>query len=210
MEKPATQPRLDRPDEDLAVADAHRRFGAGLRHYFLRRGVDHAHAEELAQQTWATLWQAVRTGRYDASRSALSTFLYAIAAKIWLRDRRAQGGRSRLSADAVAGSLLGTDADLAQAADFAELLDALRDCLSGRAGGLSPEVRAVLVGVARGESDRDLAKRLGVAPSTAHARRAGALAQLRQALSRRPPERGPDSSEKRARAERANGGPGHA
>lgn len=165
-----------------AVAEAHRRYSTGLRAYFVRRGVDGGKAEELAQQTWATLWGAVRAGRYDPGRAALSTFLYAIAANVWLRDRRASGRRGG-GADAAAERILGRSEDPAPPAELAELLDAVRDCMTGRAGGLPEDVREVLVGLGRGESDRELARRLGVSPSTAHARRARALGLLREALS---------------------------
>ena len=168
-----------------SVRSAHERFGPGLRRFFEARVGRDRGAEELYQETWAALWESVRAGRYDPSRAALSTFLYAIATKIWLRYRRGHAAGARRAAgviDDLAERALSRAAGPGDEAGLAELIERVVRCVSGESGGLSEDERAVLLAVARGASDRDLAKLLGVAPSTAHARRATAFAKLRGML----------------------------
>lgn len=126
----------------------------------------------------------MRDGKYNPDRGALSTFLYAVATNIWLRHQRKSAGTREVLTDGerLAGSLLGESDDPARAVAFAELLSAVLKRVTGAEGDLSAEERTVLVHLADGASDRDLAVILGVAPSTAHARRVGALAKLRAAL----------------------------
>lgn len=140
--------------------------------------------DDLCQQAWAECWKSVRDGRYDPSRAALSTFLYAVASNIWLRHRR-KATNSRESAtidDRATDPALGPDRDPAKTVAFSELLDAVLRRVTGQEGDLTAQERAFLLSVARGASDRDLAAQFQVAPSTAHARKTAALAKLREAL----------------------------
>jgi DNA-directed RNA polymerase specialized sigma24 family protein len=57
-------------------------------------GAKPALADDLAQRTLLGLWQALSHGRYDAQRSAVTTFAFAVAHKIWLQHARAAGRAS--------------------------------------------------------------------------------------------------------------------
>jgi len=183
----ANDPDNPRPSPSRAEVDAaHRRFDPGLRRLFAARGAGAHEADELSQRTWAAVWQAVREGKYDPSRSALSTFVYAVAMKMWLRGRRSAARPPDAVLD-LADRLLDRGADVGDAAALAELLGRVREALAGDL--VSEDDRRVLLALSRGLSDRDLARELGVAPSTAHARKASALDRLRRALFADRPER---------------------
>lgn len=152
-------------------------------------------ADELAQQTWIVFWKALSQGRYDPSRARLSTYLYAIAANIWLRHvRSATSGRKDQSLEfadesAIVGKQAGASADAPSAINAqaeAEVLEIVRLAISGdAAAGLTADERDVLRAIADGRSDRELATALGIAPSTAHVRKRSAMDKLRQFLARR-------------------------
>lgn len=125
------------------------------------------------------MWQAIRDGRYDPGRGALSTFVYAVAMKIWLRERR-RSARQPHPAEELAGRLLSAEGDMADAVALAELLRRVQDYLADPR--VSEEDRHVLGAMSRGMSDRDLARELGVAPSTAHQRKSSALERFRRRL----------------------------
>jgi RNA polymerase sigma factor (sigma-70 family) len=169
-------------------------------------------AQELAQQTFITFWKALEGGKYDPAKARLSTFLYAIAGNIWLRHRRAVGRaaggqvgpdgqqirpRRELSLDALEQPLADTGEAAAEALHQATELDIVRRVLAGLEpdSGLDIDERDVLRAIADGKSDRELASTLGVAPSTAHARKRSAMVKLRVFLSKRgfaPTPRGPE------------------
>lgn len=166
-------------------------------------------ADELAQQTWIVFWKALSEGRYDSSRARLSTYLYAIAANIWLRyvrtatrnlreqsldwieDAAADRGAGREGSDLARGGsnapsgLPGTGSEsAAHVLGEAELLDVVRLVVGGDepAAGLTADEREVLRAIADGRSDRELATALGIAPSTAHVRKRTAMDKLRRFL----------------------------
>jgi RNA polymerase sigma factor (sigma-70 family) len=159
------------------VADAHRRLDPGLRRFFISRGASPEQLDDLSQNTWGVVWGALREGKYDPARAALSTFVYAVAVKVWLRERR-RLAREPNWVEALAERLLSPVGDASDAAALAELLERVGKCLSDAR--FSDEERHVLAALSRGVSDRELARELGVAPSTAHARKASALARLRR------------------------------
>lgn len=175
--------------DESAFESLHRRLAGGLKRLFMERAGGHADlAEELAQKTWVAVWQALRAGKYDPSRAAISTFVYAVGFKIWLghlRGLRRDGDRAG-SADAGTFALVRDD-DPAYAAADAELIQAVRDCLAGKgaAGSLTADERALVCAAASGESDRALAKRLKLAPSTVNARKRAAYEKLRRWLAQR-------------------------
>jgi RNA polymerase sigma factor (sigma-70 family) len=164
------------------------RFDPGLKRILLRRTGGQAElCEELAQRTWIAVWQALHEQRYDPQKSAISTFIYAVAYKLWLQHLRSAGTAP------LSGGVLGTGLlDSEGAADnpaallhAAELLDAMRGCLhaAGTPFSLTAEERQIVIGLSGGESERALAERLGVAASTIHARKQLAYRKLRQCLS---------------------------
>jgi len=140
-------------------------------------------------------WAALSSGRYDPKKGSFSTFVYTIANHIWLQHlrtaRRADArfvrdGEVVERAEAVERWLgAGDPATLAQ---FGQKLDAVRRLLRGESVGseipnqLTEDERAVLRAVASGVSDRGLAARLNLAPSTANARKRTAFEKLRRAL----------------------------
>lgn len=156
----------------------HKRLSGGLRRLFVERSGGRSDvADDLVQRTWVGVWQALRSGRYDPARSAISTFVYAVGHNMWLQHlrSRAAAGRAEVDSDHEA-VFTGPDSDLA------EVLEAIRACLRGEAGGLTPDERVILRLSGSGSSDRDLAARLRVSPSTANARKRAAFDKLRRHL----------------------------
>lgn len=178
------------PDSSLTASDpalraefdaAHERYRAGIERFFRRRLPRRdEHAAELVQQTWTAVWKSLSQRRYDPGRGMLSTYIYAVAYKIWLQDLRRSGGApAGDTIDAVADELLAGDDAADVAIHAADLLEALRGC---RESVLSDDERAVVDAGAAGLSDRDAAQLLGIAASTVHERRRRAFAKLRACL----------------------------
>jgi RNA polymerase sigma factor (sigma-70 family) len=169
------------------VAAAYERYAPGLRRMFMRRTGNHPEqTQELCQATWVEVWQLVSAGRYQRERAALSTFVYAVAQKQWLRFRREIGSRKRpiTDSDERLAAWLDPSMGLGDAAHAAELLESLRNCLASRSGpnSLTAEERGVVEALMDGQTERAIAARLGVAPSTAHSWKSAALQKLRQCL----------------------------
>lgn len=177
--------RAQRGDRS-AFERLHHRYEAGLRRILLRRtGGDVQRADELLHDTWVAVWEALQRGRYDPTRAAISTFIYAVAHKRWLQHLRSVGQTPR---SAEATGLLAGLADRSENPDAVlqagELLDALRACLhaTDTPFSLTSEEREIVSGLADEDSERSLAKRLGLAASTIHARKLQAYRKLRQCL----------------------------
>ena len=93
------------------------------------------------------------------------------------------GARRRIWLDRGHGPSLATPAaEDADAVAEAELLEAVRRIVRDGADGLTAEHRRVLSLLGAGSTDRDLARELGVAASTANARKGAALSALRAHL----------------------------
>jgi RNA polymerase sigma factor (sigma-70 family) len=164
-----------------AFARAHARLDRWVRSLMVQRGAA-THADELAQQVWMVVWQAVKAGTYDPGRASLTTFVYAIAQNTyrnWARSAAREQRRLEAVADAEPAAL-----GAAELVAEAELIDAVRQVIKGQAGDLSEQERVVLGLLARGVGDRELAIELGVAPSTAHARKKAAIEKLRGHLAK--------------------------
>lgn len=181
--------RLARADR-AAFDHLHARLAGAVRSLYTRRGLPLNLAEELSQQAWAALWEALTAGRYEPQRSSPATYLYAIAHRIWLRHLRDRG---KSLATERAEEPLSADSGPAEASDLAAALHAVRSALE-QPGELSETDRTVLRLSAEGVSDRELGKRLGVAASSAHEARRGALERLRRVLARQGIA--PDSAER--------------
>lgn len=163
---------------------AFQRYGPGLKRLFTERLNGNAEqAEELCQQTWAAVWEALQQGRYDPAKSAISTFVYAVGHHLWIRHLR-RGASAAGTAGDIAGLELSGDGEQApvDAMRSAELIQRVREGLSGASGDLTEEERWVLRSIAEGVTDRELAKALKIAPSSAHARKQSALGKLRRFL----------------------------
>ncbi len=161
-----------------AFEQLHVRFADGIRRFFQKRIGGDA-ADELAQHTWSELWRAVSKGAYQPERAAFSTFAYAVAGNVWRRSRR-DASRTLPPVGQIA-----SEDDLAGALAHAELLDALRACLHEESGELSEIERQIVLSMAAGESERDIARAQGVAASTVHDRKLAAMNKLRIMLAAR-------------------------
>ena len=179
-----------------AFESIHRRLSGGLFRLFMERTNRRADlAEDLAQRTWLATWETLQKGRYDPSKSAITTFVYAIGYKMWLQHLRSAGRPETLVPDVIEGA--GTKADdPAFVSRMAELLDAVRTCLKedDESPVLTEEERGIVRASAAGASDRDLAKQLRIAASTLNARKQGAFEKIRRFLAQRGHR--PDSSER--------------
>lgn len=140
-------------------------------------------SDELAQRAWGLAWKALAAGKYDPARAAFSTFVYAIAQNVWLQHLRASGQRQnnvgQLADDASPVSLDQPE----DTARLAEVVDLLRRVLRGEVPAqLSDEERWIVRAIADGETDRGLAAKLRLSPSTANARKNSAFDKLRRFL----------------------------
>ncbi len=181
--------------DQQAFTQIHGRLNVGVRRFLeTRLGRDAERVEEIAQRTWFETWRAMREKRYDPARSAVTTFVYAIAYKQYLRDRRGHGYESAMpEMDAIVAEEIGSDMSLDNTLHLVELLEALRHCID-QDGLLTDDERAVINGLADEETERQLAARLGLAASTVHVRKKSAHAKLRACLANKGFHR--DSSER--------------
>src|SRR5690606_2863720 len=127
----------------------------GLRRFLgARLAGDAEVAEELAQRAWIAVWEALRRGRYDPARAAISTFVYAVACRTMLQHRRATRRRLRWlgRASPEEAMLLATSADPAALNELGERIDAVRACLRCGEGpnALTADERRVVEAAARG------------------------------------------------------------
>ncbi|MDX2116996.1 MAG: sigma-70 family RNA polymerase sigma factor [Planctomycetota bacterium] len=176
--------------DEFALAELHEALTPGLTRHFLRKlgGQRRAieQAEELAQAAWVQVWALLQRGAYDPQRARLTTYIYGVAHIVWMRamreqERRQQRDGASLDADGVSGDTTRALVEGDAAEDALELtsqIEQVREVLAGRGGGFTPAERDALRAIAEGSTDRELAKRLGVAASTANERRKTLLARL--------------------------------
>jgi RNA polymerase sigma factor (sigma-70 family) len=173
--------------DEQAFAALRERLVPGVRAVLLERtGKRHDLADDLTQRTMLGLWQTLRAGRYDASRSAVTTFTYAIAHKVWLQHARADSRRVAAIARYTLGTVLPsqeaqgtTSAAAPSELDEAALLERVRGALADDGAGLTEDERWLLRNWAGGISDRDLGKRMGIAASNVNGRKQVAYRKLR-------------------------------
>lgn len=177
--------------DEAAFAQLHRRVGAGVRRMLLKRsGGREDLVDDLAQKTWSSVWVALREGKYDPERSAITTFAYAVANKAWLthlrsfaREHGYVGDGPSMRAEGPTGGAASLDAGPEDVAGEAEVIDAVRACLrEDGPGGLTEHERIVLRAIGAGESDRGLARRLGCSSSTVNIRKHSGYAKVRAYL----------------------------
>jgi RNA polymerase sigma factor (sigma-70 family) len=173
--------------DKAAFSHLHDRLANGLRRFLRKRaGPREDLVDELVQRAWVAAWESLQQGRYDPERAAFTTFLYGIGYKLWLQQARISSvaSYSHDELDQFADAMF-ADADPAQFLRTCELLETVRSCLDARSGGgFSEEEREVLVGISRGESEREMGARLGLAPSTINVRKRIAINKLRDYLQR--------------------------
>jgi RNA polymerase sigma-70 factor (ECF subfamily) len=171
--------------DQSAFAALHKRLGGGLFRLFMERtGGRSELADDFSQKTWVAVWQALTAGKYDPGRAAISTFVYAVGYRVWLQHMRTTG-RAAAHLEAAAGmGQMAASVDPANESKLAEVIESVRGCL--RTGdhecGLTDEERWILRSASSGVTDRELAARLGVAASTANARKQAAYEKLRRFL----------------------------
>lgn len=197
--------------DKAALARLHARLTPGLTAHFARRlradAATSDEADELAQRAWIACWEALQAGKYDPGKARLSTFLYAVAQVVWMRSQR-ERGRSKGEGLETGDAAPAAGALPADACQLAALVQLVRQVVQGEAGGLSDTDRATLRAVAEDLTNRELASRLGVSASTAHARRLTALESLRAFLASKGifgHERGGDRNPRTEDAGRARG-----
>lgn len=185
-----------------AFERAHRILAAPLKQMLVRwSGGQRALAEELSASAWMQAWRAVCAHRYDPQRASFVTFVYAIAHRLWLRQRRQWAVRQRIEQklEQQRGTPRLEHPDPAGDLHEAELIDAVREALRTACDGwLEAQELRVLRGLCEGQSERALAAALGVAASTVHARKQSALRKLGTYLRRKGlsgSERGPAADE---------------
>jgi len=156
-----------------------------IRMYVARVGANRELSEDLGQRAMVGVWEALNSGRFDPTRASIATYAYAVAHRVWLVHAR-KVSRMRSMGDQDANEEDTSPSGTGERdPDMAALLEAIRDCLAGRASAmdlLSEEDRWLLVAIGRGVTDREMAKRLGIAPSSAHGRKRSALTALSRAL----------------------------
>lgn len=150
-------------------------FAPRLNAYLVRMGTDAGMAEEIAQDTLATLWR--KAALFDPAKSSVSTWLYRIA-----RNRRIDvARRSRSdSLDPNDPALQQVDTiDLDKMMDVQQREDAVRIAMTAL-----PEEQLALVRLAffEGLSHSEVAERTGLPLGTVKSRIRLAFTKLRRAL----------------------------
>jgi RNA polymerase sigma factor (sigma-70 family) len=175
-----------------AFEQLHRRVGAGLRRLFLKRSAGREElVDELCQKTWTSVWKALSEGKYDPGRAAITTFVYAVGNNAWLTHLRSfardrgyiSGAPAMLDQRHMDSTRRFSGAQPDDAHDQAEAIECVRACLrEGGPAGLTDQERAIVREIAAGESDRGLARRLGLSSSTVNIRKHAGYAKIRAYL----------------------------
>jgi RNA polymerase sigma factor (sigma-70 family) len=178
-----------------AFEQIHRRVGAGLRRLLLRRsGGREDLVDDLCQKTWGSVWKALSEKKYDPERAAITTFVYAVANNAWMthlrgfaRDQGYVEGAPAMLDSAHAEHAASTSEGLPDEVwAEAETVECVRACLrEDGPGGLTDLERAVVRAIAAGESDRGLARRLGVSSSTVNVRKHAGYEKIKAYLASR-------------------------
>lgn len=185
--------RAGKGDEG-AFAALHRRVGAGLRRMLLKRchGREDV-VEDLSQKTWAAVWKSLSESKYDPSRAAITTFVYAVGHNAWLTHLRQLGRAQQLSenmaSEAAAATSQpaparerGASALLAEA----EMIESVRACLrDAKTAGMTDLERTIVHAIALGEGDRQLARRMGMSGSTINKHKHSGYTKIRTYLASR-------------------------
>lgn len=187
-----TQPQPE-PTEPIEFTSAFARFGPWVRRTLLQR-VSNRHdiADDLSQRVWKGVFQALKDGRYDPARSAISTFIYAVMQNVHREFARRETRQVKHAESAAQLRIEPADADPSSLMDEAEAIDRVRAAIDGTLAGLQPADADVLKLLALGVTDRELARKLNVSPSTAHARKKAALDRLRAVLEPNPNPQSPE------------------
>lgn len=171
--------------DERAFEALYTRLAGGVRRFLAKRcGPRPELIEELTQRAWVELWRAMHERRYDPARSAVSTYLYALSFKLWIKYGRETRGVALDDETLEAALQAGGQESLDDAAHAAELLEALRSCLTADKGpfALTAAERRIVQAAAAGVGERALAGELGLAPSTVHGHKQRGLEKIRKCL----------------------------
>ena len=171
--------RPERAQAELQGADFRvvvEEHGPAVRAFLRRRLADPGRAEDLAQEVFLRAWR--HADRYDAERTDVRTWLYAIARNLVIDSYRADGARPRAAGtDELLADVAVPDATEA-AVDAWTMADALR--------ALTPAHRDVLVCLYyRRWTVAETAAHLGVPVGTVKSRSTYALRALRLVVEER-------------------------
>lgn len=172
--------------DGAAFERLYRRFEIGISHFFSRRESNRPEVvEELSQQAWVEIYRSLIAGHYDSARAKFSTYAYAVAYNTWLQYRRkkprAANETDVRDLDLQYAMMTTPEAGPLDSAEFAERIDAVRNCLHHSAG-LTADERHILMELIDEASERSLAEKLGLAASTIHARKKTACEKLKRCL----------------------------
>jgi RNA polymerase sigma-70 factor (ECF subfamily) len=74
--------RIAQRTDPAAFHELYQSFGPRVKVYLMRRGVDAATAEDLAQETLLTVWR--RAALYSSAKGSASTWIFTIARNLWI------------------------------------------------------------------------------------------------------------------------------
>lgn len=184
-----TTSTLLRDLRDFRNAAAWDRFAARFREpivRFARRvGASEANAEDVAQETLAAFAAAFRDGRYDPSKGRLNKWLFGIAYRQALRQRRREGGPEQPVSPGTSGALFWDnvpDENTATSIWQIEWEDfVLRECLARVRAEFEPSTIAAFERLARGqESAGEIAASMGAAVKTVYNAKHRVLRRVRE------------------------------
>jgi RNA polymerase sigma factor (sigma-70 family) len=179
--------RASRGDH-AAFAAIHRRLNPGVHRLLMERSAgQHQLVDDLCQSVWAGVWRSLGSG-YDPSKSAISTYVYAAAHNAWVSAVR-RAATASIALDRLSASQAAKHVDLDQAHQdartlaHAELIEVVRECLRDlQVAGLTELERGIVRAIGSGAGDRDLARRLGLSPSTINKHKHSGYAKIRACL----------------------------
>lgn len=163
---------VTRLDGEAVLRRAYTAHGAELFRMAARSLGDRGLAEEVVQETFVRAWRAQE--RFDADRSSLRTWLFAIARNLVIDAARARSVRPQVAGEVEETHRVDDD-PTEQVVVAMQIEEAL--------GRISPEHRQVLVEVHyRGRPHAEVAQELGVALGTVRSRVYYGLRALKLAL----------------------------
>ena len=74
--------RIAQRTDPAAFHELYQSYGPRVKVYLVRRGVDAATAEDLAQETLLTVWR--RAALFSSERGSASTWIFTIARTLWI------------------------------------------------------------------------------------------------------------------------------
>ena len=157
-----------------------------MKRFFLQRTRGHRDlADDLASQTWLEVLLALRERRYNPNRALFRSYLYGVACKVLFGHlRRAQREPASASREQI-DRWKRIDEPPSLRLDLDETVEAMRSFVGGEESPLREIERQIVIRVARGDSERTIARDLALAPSTVNRRKKIAFRKIRSCLRKR-------------------------